>query len=132
LGILFYALASSKFNFLAISDAYNSLSYKMRYTLGRSGTLNGLANDENVYTTCEEIVSLKPENGLYRDTRGLNRALRGDYDGAIEDFEAFVAWAEKEIPDETNKIEKRKAWIEALRRGKNPFDEATLAELRRE
>jgi tetratricopeptide (TPR) repeat protein/GTPase SAR1 family protein len=106
------------------TDDYSSLCWL--------GSLAGFADDDKVIEAGETVLSWNPSNGEYRDIRGLNRALRGDYTGAIEDFQAFVVWAEKEIPNKTDLIEKRKAWIEALQRGENPFDEATLDELRRE
>ena len=50
-------------------------------------------------------------------------------EGAIEDFEFYVAWLE-----ETGEYEAggdgREAWIVELRAGRNPFDEATLKTLR--
>ena len=65
------------------------------------------------------------------DSRGLARALIGDIEGAIVDFTAYVDWSkENDLYDTHGK--KREAWIAALQRGENPFDEATLAELRKE
>jgi len=61
----------------------------------------------------------------------MARALLGDFEGAIEDFEAFVAYApEAGFSEEV--IAMREAWIEALKAGNNPFDEAMLASLRGE
>jgi len=82
------------------------------------GSLTGQV--ESVVDTCEAAVERASARSLanYRDSRGLNRALLGDYEGAIEDFEAFVA----DHPDEAL----RPYWIERLDEGESPFDEATL------
>ena len=56
-------------------------------------------------------------------------ALTGDFDGAIADFEFYVAWAPSHNRL-SEYIELRKAWIAALKAGKNPFDTATLEQLR--
>jgi WD40 repeat protein len=65
------------------------------------------------------------------DSRGVNRALLGDLAGAIADFETFIA-ALKTNPLLTDAVSKREAWVAALRQGRNPFDEATLAALKTE
>ncbi len=80
---------------------------------------------------CERAVALEPENGNILDSRGLARALTGDLEGARKDFENAVAWAE-ETGFDAAFIESRTAWIAALQAGENPFDEATLEQLRNE
>jgi tetratricopeptide (TPR) repeat protein len=97
------------------------------------GSLSGRAGDGDIITACEQVIVLADEEniGFYRDTRGLNRALNGDFAGAIEDFRAFVEYAPENDMDE-EMIARREAWIAALEAGENPFDEATLAELREE
>ena len=70
-----------------------------------------------------------------RDSRGLNRALRGEYAGAIEDFTAFVTWARPR--GATNEriaklVVRREALLTALGAGQNPFDAAMLQALREE
>jgi TPR repeat protein len=87
------------------------------------GSLWGHAS--NVITRCEQAVELAPSNGAYRDSRGLARALTGDLDGAIVDFEAFVAWTSD---DESR--EQRRDWINALRVGESPFTSDVLESLR--
>ena len=79
---------------------------------------------------CERAITLLPEDGAVRDSRGLARALLGDRAGAIEDFSAFVAWARKVDPGSAL-IAKREGWIAALREGRDPFDIATRQALRR-
>ena len=63
--------------------------------------------------------------GARRDSRGLARALTGDYAGAIADFEAFVAWTS----DDEDRLQ-RQGWIDALRVGENPFTPDLLRKLR--
>jgi tetratricopeptide (TPR) repeat protein len=100
--------------------AYNSLCW--------TGSLFGQATE--VKEACERGVELDPDNGAYRDSRGLARALTGDYAGAIEDFRFFVTWS-KSAGYETM-ASKREAWIAELEAQRNPFDEATLEELQNE
>jgi len=93
-------------------------------TICRYGSLNKQAAE--VMFACEKAVNLEAENGWIRDNRGLARALTGDKQGAIEDFQAFV--------DKTNDKERkaqRQAWIKALRAGENPFTEEVIEKLKR-
>jgi tetratricopeptide (TPR) repeat protein len=84
-----------------------------------------------VMDACEQAVTLSPDNGAYHDSRGLARALAGNSAGAIEDFNAFIDWAQ-EPRGPYDEIPERKAWIAALQAGRNPFDQATLEKLRNE
>jgi tetratricopeptide (TPR) repeat protein len=93
------------------------------------GGLSGRAAD--FMEACERAVELAPDDGNIRDSRGLARALTGDYEGAIEDFEYFVVWSKKYGQYEDRRP-KREAWIVELEAGRNPFDEATLEALRTE
>ncbi|MDD5321857.1 MAG: TIR domain-containing protein [Methylococcales bacterium] len=105
------------------ADAWNSLCW--------NGSVMGHAAE--VKKACQQAVSLssQTEYGFYRDSRGVARALTGNTRGAIEDFQAFVAWAMKEKIDVALR-KRREDWIIALKAGKNPFDEATLKKLREE
>jgi WD40 repeat protein len=90
------------------------------------GSIEGFA--EIVMPTCERAVELELENGKFWDSRGLARALTGDYKGAIEDFKFAVEWfKENELYEKYGS--KREAWIAELEAGQNPFDEVTLKEL---
>jgi len=91
------------------------------------GTLIGLA--AQVLAACENAVAADPENGGIRDSRGLARALTGDIEGAIEDFEFAVKWA-KETDYGEEFIASRQAWLDALKAGKSPFDAALLEQLK--
>lgn len=90
-----------------------------------NGALSGFA--EVVFAACENAVTREPESWSIRDTRGLARALTGDPKGAIEDFRFAVEKADG--PKKDAFVARRKAWIEALEAGRNPFDAATLREL---
>jgi ankyrin repeat protein/tetratricopeptide (TPR) repeat protein len=87
------------------------------------GSLWGHAAD--VMAACEHAVTLAPDNGGVRGSRGLARALLGDREGAIEDLEAFVAWTESDA-----QAAKRRGWIDSLRAGENPFTAEVLESLR--
>lgn len=80
---------------------------------------------------CERAVELAPDEGAVHDSRGLARALTGDYPRAVEDFKLFVEWSKQnELYEPYGR--KREAWIAELEAGRNPFDEATLEELQKE
>ncbi len=63
-------------------------------------------------------------NGV-RGARGVARALSDDFEGAIADLEAFVAWTTSD-----RARDERQGWIDALRAGDNPFTPELLGELR--
>lgn len=94
--------------------------------LCRKGSLTGFAAD--VQSSCEQAIQLDPDDGRLYDSRAINRALRGDYAGAKADFETYIAWLQRyELGQDL--IEQRQEWIMALGEARNPFDEATIAEL---
>ena len=78
-----------------------------------------------VMEACDRAVALAPDNGNIRDSRGLARALTGDVAGAIDDFEAYVAYT----GNDRNRAQ-RQGWIDALRAGQNPFTPELLERLR--
>ena len=87
-----------------------------------NGSLHGHAAE--VMDACEKAVAFNPEHGGRRDSRGLARALTGDTQGAISDFQAFVDWTD----DDEQRLQ-RQRWIDALRAGKNPFTEEEIKSL---
>jgi len=89
----------------------------------RNACLSGHATD--ALFASEQAVAHDPDNGDFRDTRGLAKALTGRFAEAVKDFEAFIASSK----DEKAK-EQRRAWCDSLRSGKNPFTPALLLELR--
>jgi hypothetical protein len=119
------------------------------------GSINGNAQD--IMIACEKAVELALDNdrGFYQDSRGLARALTGDTQGAIKDFQAYINWInreqEKSQPEsqfdfreyivaerqdwidywEKMKVQ-RQGWIEALKDGENPFTPEELESLRNE
>jgi CubicO group peptidase (beta-lactamase class C family) len=84
---------------------------------------------ENAMVACNNAVKLAPDNAAIKDSRGLARALTGDFSGAIEDFTEYVEWLEKNGGSEYEK-NLRLSWISELESGINPFDEAMLMEMR--
>lgn len=104
------------------------------------GSLSHLA--QIVMPACEYAVKVAPSIGGYRDSRGLARALTGDTKGAIEDFQFFIDWEtnimnSERLDPETqayyvHQMDERHTWIEALKAGRNPFDEKTLKALQNE
>ncbi len=93
------------------------------HTLCRQGTLNKQAAD--VIFACEKAVALSPKDSGIIDSRGLARALTGDIEGAIADFQVYVEWTS----NEKDKAQ-RQEWIQALQAGENPFTDEVLESLR--
>jgi hypothetical protein len=82
---------------------------------------------------CERAVVLELDNGIYRDSEGLARALSGDTQGAIGDFKFFVTWAaENNLYQDKPYVTERNTWISKLQTGAHPFDARTLSVLQSE
>ncbi|WP_448266408.1 nSTAND1 domain-containing NTPase [Nostoc sp. DSM 114159] len=96
------------------TDSWNSLCWV--------GSLRGYA--ANVMFACEKAVRLEPEDTNSQNSRGLARALTGNTQGAIEDFEAFIT----STNDEQQKAQ-HQGWVNALRSGKNPFTKEEIQRL---
>ncbi|KAA3657576.1 MAG: tetratricopeptide repeat protein [Chloroflexi bacterium] len=90
-----------------------------------------LGKVDEVMINCKTAVELAPEDEKILDSRGLARALTGDYEGAIEDFEKVVEWFETEYTGNDKKVlkSKREDWISILKAGENPFTAKVLREL---
>ena len=118
----------------AISDIYKAIEVNpdnidFWNNLCWFGSLSGRAAE--VIDTCEHAVEFAPdeEKGLFRDARGLARALTRNYEGAIDDFKSSVDWLIENDLYELYGGEKRETWITELEANRNPFDETTLKEL---
>ena len=91
-----------------------------------------LNQPEDALPHCEKAVELDPDPAYY-DSRGLAHALLDDYKAAIADFQVFVDDLKAQDDEEaTPYLEKREAWIKALKKGNNPFTEKVLKDLREE
>jgi len=99
------------------------------------GSLDGFA--ATVKPACEQAVQLAPNSlkDQYKDSRGLARALTGDRNGAIEDFQATVDWIRGQPKlggYSEDFLRRRESLIAALRDGRNPFDKQLLDAMRAE
>lgn len=99
---------------------------ELYHGLCRYGMLAGIASD--VLEGCDRAVKLSDGRAEYRDSRGLARAVTGDYEGAIDDFSHFVAHAE--AAGLAVESDLRSAWIADLQAGRNPIDPLVLTDLR--
>lgn len=88
-------------------------------------SLNGFAR--RAQAACEAAVAPDTTHVSARDSRGLARALSGDIKGAIADFAYVVEHSGAGVF-----LDKRAAWLEALRAGNNPFTQQLLDELRKQ
>ena len=81
---------------------------------------------------CDRAVGLD-DSGNSNDSRGLTLALLGRPQEAAAEFETFLASLEVNNPlAYAQYAPSRREWEEALKRGDNPFDEATLEQLLQE
>jgi len=118
-------------SFYAVVDTLNNeyalgFSDKDWNTLCTTGGLNGHAS--SVLEACNLAVTMSPENGDYFDSRGLARALAGDTENAIEDFEnAIELW--RAVDQDDKRIGLREKIIEDLKAGSDPFDKNLLKTL---
>ena len=76
-----------------------------------------------VGSACELAADRAPHNGNYAFNRGRARVMLGNYDGAIKDFEAFLAWAPGH-PGAAEKMDLVNGWLADLRAGRNPIGSA--------
>jgi len=83
------------------------------------GSLQGFARE--MMPACEKAVKLEPSNLDLKDSRGLARALTGDFQGAITDFQAFLDSTRAE-----SLKQQRRDWIKALQASENPFKQPEL------
>ncbi|HET8712860.1 MAG TPA: DUF3857 domain-containing transglutaminase family protein [Gemmatimonadales bacterium] len=89
------------------------------------GSLGGFA--QRAQTACDSAVAVDTTDVSTRDSRGLGRALAGNLKGATSDFAYVVEHSEAGAF-----LDKRAAWLEALRAGRNPFTPQVLDELRKQ
>lgn len=81
---------------------------------------------------CDRAVTLDAA-GLNYDSRGIVYAQLGRFEEAIADFEAFLTWLQEQPAGMYEHYgPEREAWIKELEAGRNPFDQETLEDLRRE
>ncbi|GGA03044.1 tetratricopeptide repeat protein [Okeania sp. KiyG1] len=92
----------------------------------QQGILNKQA--KKVMSACENSVELEPDNEWFRDRRGLARALTGDFQGAIEDFEMFIERIDNKGYEDAKA--RRKSWVDTLKKGENPLTTEELEKLR--
>jgi len=88
------------------------------------GSLGGQA--KRARAACDAAVAPDTTDLSIRDSRGLQRALSGDLDGARDEFAYIVANVD---PGPFRDL--RSEWLSALRAGQNPFTPAVLDELRK-
>jgi tetratricopeptide (TPR) repeat protein len=94
--------------------------------------LSLIGQPEDALPHCERAVATD-STARSRDSRGLTYALLGRTEEAISNLEAFLAWLETQPEDTQARYgASRRAWIEALRSGSNPFSQEILQALRTE
>ncbi|MCV3214580.1 hypothetical protein OGM63_13835, partial [Plectonema radiosum NIES-515] len=96
---------------------------KSENSLCRQASLQGYVKNV-INDACEKAVKLAPNDANIRDSRGLARALTGNFQGAIEDFQVFI-----ESTDDAETKKQREAWVKDLQAGKNPFTPEVLKKL---
>jgi WD40 repeat protein/energy-coupling factor transporter ATP-binding protein EcfA2 len=91
------------------------------------GSLQGADAAATVMVACQKALEAEPDNIGFRDSRGLARAMSGDPDGAIADFQAYIDSG----PNPQFKAQ-RQEWVKALQSGQNPFTPEVLKSLQNE
>jgi tetratricopeptide (TPR) repeat protein len=86
------------------------------------GSLRGEA--AAVLAACEKAVTLEPGYIGSRGNLGIAKAIAGDKDGAIKDFQAFI-----ELSNSEGANRQVQGYIDALRAGENPFTDAEIKRL---
>jgi WD40 repeat protein len=86
-------------------------------TLCRQAAATGVELGKRFGFAGDLAVALEPANANYRDTRGIARALRGEREGAIKDFQAFL-WTCFSYQQR----QERQGWIKSLQTG-SPVDQ---------
>ena len=116
--------AIAAFNRVEQMDS-NVISADSWNKLCRQGALGG--HPSQVLDACEKAVTTATAElrWWYQDNRGLARALTGNSQDAIEDFEFYI----QKTDNEQHK-KQRQAWVQALRAGHNPFTKEELATLK--
>lgn len=110
-------------------DPTLKISARTWHTVCRFGAL--AQKSAMVADACNQAVKLAPDDGWVRDSRGLVRALEGDYSGAIEDFQFFINWFIDD-PRFGQIGLKRERWIMDLESGQNPITTETLVAIQEE
>ncbi len=121
-------------------QAFADFRHILTIDSGHTGALNNLCwfmslagMAEVGLPYCERALSIKPDNYLTYDSRGLAHALLGNHEKALEDFDRFLEWLGTQSSDTYARYgPRRERWVESLSKGQNPFDEAELLALRNE
>jgi hypothetical protein len=92
------------------------------------GSINGQA--ERVMHACQRGIDIAG-GGEMLDSYSVARALVSDLAGALEGFRAYLEWGRQHGVAQ-RVLARREAWVAALERGGNPFDEAALRSLKTE
>jgi len=118
--------AIAAYNKAQTLDPQIEISARFLHLLCRKGSLYGHAVE--VLYAGDKAVELEPNYTNYLDTRGLARALTGDFTGAVSDFQKFL---DSPYLTESQK-QKRQRWLEVLRAEENPFTPEEIEALRQE
>lgn len=94
----------------------------------------------HVLDACNQAVLLLPLDANMRYSRGIARALTGDYAGARDDMHFYLIAREQTPPsaafesvtreEQREWLEEQREWLLELEAGRNPFDTETLEQLR--
>ena len=86
-------------------------------------------NPQQAIAHCDTAVASDP-SGRRRGDRGITLALLGRTEEAIEDLQLFLEYLiENDADGFAQLAPSRQAWIETLKRGEDPFNQAILMDL---
>lgn len=101
------------------AEAMASQSVSRLNNLCWQGAIWGFAAE--VLPSCDKALEQQPDLAHVLDSRGVAKALVGDFEGALEDLRAALAGAGESWSEQLRS--NRQAWVEALAAGENPLPE---------
>lgn len=115
---------------LKLAEKLDPLAPGVQNALCWNLSLEGRPREAMPY--CDEAIKLDT-TGNSDDSRGLALALLGRSEEAVTEFERFLELSKTNDPQAYARYAPtRESWVEALKRGQNPFDAQTLQGLRGE
>lgn len=124
-------IPANHWNYLCWRGSSDSFHREPLKVMNACGKAIEVAEIRNILDFSIENILDPSSADIYRDARGLALAQTGYITGAIEDFEAFLNWIEKNKGRFSNdearifmaqKLQ-RQYWLNALRHGENPFSD---------
>ncbi len=96
------------------------------------GSASGHADAARVEVkeACDKAVELSKGDFRFRDSRGVNRAMNNDFEGAIEDFRDLIERIDSSsLPNRSDLKKQRQRWVDKLSARQDPFTPDDMKQL---